>query len=168
MFIPGKTASANTIPVRTTRLLYTYVLCTSDESRYTAVQYSSIGVPMHMHSTRNHQEQASKKFIPSLTRSAVISAVHLHTTALRGADAFVPPTGGFAKTRSSAVYVSSTSTSSRRGYSGVDVRVRAVERSARPRRTGRYQQGQGGALMAQMTDEEMALDQVKVQGSMVK
>ncbi|CAM9712365.1 unnamed protein product, partial [Ectocarpus fasciculatus] len=76
--------------------------------------------------------------------------------AVRGADAFVPPTGGIAKAHSysSHVHGSSTSTSSRRVVTG---RVR----SARPRRTGR--QLQQDVLMAQMTDEEMALDQALIQ-----
>ncbi|CAM9224579.1 unnamed protein product [Ectocarpus fasciculatus] len=95
--------------------------------------------------------------------------------AVRGADAFVPPTGGIAKAHSysSHVHGSSTSTSSRRvGCWGVAVRVRAAAgrvtgrvtgrvRSARPRRTGR--QLQQDVLMAQMTDEEMALDQALIQ-----
>ncbi|CAM9865466.1 unnamed protein product [Ectocarpus sp. 6 AP-2014] len=95
------------------------------------------------------------------SRTSLVLGSCAAIAALRGTDAFVPPTGGFATARSSAVHVSSTS--SRRGCSGVDVRVRAVERSARPRRTGRQQQRQGDALMAQMTDEEMALDQALIQ-----
>ncbi|CAM9740317.1 unnamed protein product [Ectocarpus sp. 4 AP-2014] len=95
------------------------------------------------------------------SRTSLVLGSCAAVAALRGADAFVPPTGGLAKAPSSAVHVSSTS--SRQGFSGVDVRVRAVDRSARPRRTGRQQQGQGDVLMAQMTDEEMALDQALIQ-----